>query len=114
MPHADVLVDHHPPQVGHRVVDVLPPAYHLYQRALEQVFGFVCRAGQQVGGAEQTHVPRIDELPKFLVITFTSNSGTMTPTELRVYIDTTCEVIPPSPFIFGKSGRLRCRRYSKC
>ncbi|MET8262385.1 hypothetical protein ACWD8I_24085 [Micromonospora arida] len=34
-------------------------------------------------------------------VTFTSNSGTMTATELRLYIDTTCEVIPPPPFVVG-------------
>jgi hypothetical protein len=33
-------------------------------------------------------------------VTFTSNSGTMMPTELRLYIDTTCEVNPAPPFVF--------------
>lgn len=32
--------------------------------------------------------------------TFHSNSETMTPTELRLYIDTTCEVNPAPPFVF--------------
>ena len=33
-------------------------------------------------------------------VTFTSNSGTMTPTELKLYIDTTCEVKPAPRFVF--------------
>jgi hypothetical protein len=33
-------------------------------------------------------------------VTFASNSGTMMPTELRLYIDTTCEVNPAPSFVF--------------
>jgi hypothetical protein len=33
-------------------------------------------------------------------VAFTSDSGNVTPTELRLYIDTTCEVSPPPPFAF--------------
>jgi hypothetical protein len=32
-------------------------------------------------------------------VTFTSNSATVTPTELRLYIGTICEVSPPPPFV---------------
>ncbi|MET8912580.1 DUF6188 family protein [Micromonospora sp. NPDC004551] len=38
-------------------------------------------------------------------ITFTINSGTMTPAELRLYIDTTCEVIPPPPLVFDPAAQ---------
>jgi hypothetical protein len=34
-------------------------------------------------------------------VTFTSDSGTVTPTELRLYVDTACEVSPPPPFVFN-------------
>ncbi|MGW9196635.1 hypothetical protein [Micromonospora chersina] len=33
-------------------------------------------------------------------VTFTSNSVAMAPTELRLYIDTTCKAFPPSPSVF--------------
>ncbi|MCW2643198.1 MAG: hypothetical protein JWP76_5504 [Dactylosporangium sp.] len=33
-------------------------------------------------------------------VTFTSDSGNVTSKELRLYVDTTCEVTPPPAFVF--------------